>query len=255
VVLLSLLGYRRFARTTGLFRDKLISVVIVAGILMLGFACLDNYSRLFFATGVLTVGLVAIITLPQDRPRGYIQRTALGVMGFLLFGYCLGYLGLLANHPSQPGFRPALLLLLIGVLLNGLIGFWAGRFLGGPRFLPQSCPNKTVRGSLAALVLTTILVAWLGHVIFPGTAVDQPGALFILGSGLSFLTQAGEVLLATIRADLGLSPPDQPGRPEAVLDRFGSLVLVPPAFFHYLSLYLGPWNLQGMPERILTGGG
>ena len=37
-----------------------------------------------------------------------------------------------------------------------------------------------------------------------------------------------------------------------LLDRFDSLLLVPPAFVHYLSLHLGP--LAGPVQRIFTGG-
>src|SRR5919201_5872228 len=104
---LSLLCYREYARATGLFREKTISLVVVLGILLVSFAALDHYPRLFFATAALTVGLLAVVTIPQDRPRGYLQRVALGTLGFLLFGYCFGYLGGIANDAN---FRPYLVL-------------------------------------------------------------------------------------------------------------------------------------------------
>ncbi len=99
VCLLSLLCYQEYARATGLFREKTISIFVVLGILTVTFANLDNYTRLFFAAGMCTAGFITIATIPQDRPRGYIQRTALGVLGFALLGYSFGYLGLLANNP------------------------------------------------------------------------------------------------------------------------------------------------------------
>jgi phosphatidate cytidylyltransferase len=58
-----------------------ISAIIVLGILVLAIATLDHFDRLFFATGPLTVGLIAVVTIPFDNPKGYIQRVALGTFG------------------------------------------------------------------------------------------------------------------------------------------------------------------------------
>jgi phosphatidate cytidylyltransferase len=252
VCLLSLLCYQEFARSTGLFREKTISLAVVFGILLVTFAVIDNFSRLFFASAALTVGLIAIITIPQDRPRGYIQRTALGVLGFLLFGYCFGYIGYFANSPD---YRPILLLLILGVELNDVFAFCCGKLIGGPKAIPNTSPGKTWAGCIGALFLTTAFVATLGHFVFQGTVVDRLDRLLILGAGLSVLGQLGDLLLSSIKRDVGIKDigsaiPGQGG----FLDRFDSLVLVPPAAFHYLSLYLGPIG-SDQPQRILTGGG
>jgi phosphatidate cytidylyltransferase len=253
VCLLSLLVYREYARATGLFREKTISAVVVIGILVLAFACLDNWARLFFATGVLTVGLITIVTIPQDRPKGHTQRTALGVMGFLLFGYSFGYLGLMAQPPSFS--RPLLLMVLVGVEMNDVFAYCSGRLVGGPKLLPNTSPNKTIAGSIGALLLTTPLVAAMAHWTFLGTDVDRASVLVILGAGTSILGQFGDLLLSSIKRDLGLKDIGiaLPGH-GGLLDRFASLVLVPPATYHFLSLYLGPLNAIHQSERLLTGG-
>jgi phosphatidate cytidylyltransferase len=251
VCVLSLLCYREYSRATGLFRDKTISLVVVLGTLAVTFAVVDNYTRLFFATAALTVGLIAVVTIPQDRPQGYIQRVALGVLGFLLFGYSLGYVGLIGNDAR---YRPILILLLAGVELNDVFAYCVGRAVGGPKLLPNTSPGKTVAGSVAALVLTTAFVAGLGHVIFRGTAVDAPLPLLGLGVLVSVVGQLGALMLSSIKRDvhvkdIGAAVPGHGG----LLDRFDSLVLVPPALVHYLSLFLGPLG-AGEAERILTGG-
>jgi phosphatidate cytidylyltransferase len=247
---LSLLCYREFARATGLFREKLISLVVVVGILALTFASADNFARLYFALAPLTVGLVAIATLPQDRPQGYIQRTALGVLAFLLFGHALGYLGMLANNPD---YRALLLLIFVGVVANELFTYWVGKMAGGPKLLPNTSPNKTVAGCLGALMLTTLLVGGLGHLLFQNTAVDRLDLLVILGAGMSILGQCGALLLSAIKRDLGLKEIGDTGPgPGGFLDRLDSWVLVPPALFHFLSLYLGPLHAR-VAERIVTG--
>src|SRR2546421_6192278 len=60
VATLSLLSYREYARITGLFRERTISFIVVIGILMITFAELDNWYRLFVALFPLTVALVDI---------------------------------------------------------------------------------------------------------------------------------------------------------------------------------------------------
>jgi phosphatidate cytidylyltransferase len=250
VMVLSLLCYREYARVTGLFREKTISAVVVLGVMVVTFAVADHYDRLFFACAVLTPGLIAVVTIPQDRPRGFSQRVALGVLGFVLFGYSLGYLGYIGNDKE---YRPILVFLLLTVELNDVFAYCAGKLIGGPRLLPSTSPNKTVAGAMGALVMTTALVAVLAHVIFHGTEVDRIDRLVVLGMLVSILGQLGDLMLSSIKRDVqvkdtGAAIPGHGG----LLDRFDSLVLVPPALFHYLSLYNGPLGGAEV-QRIFTG--
>jgi phosphatidate cytidylyltransferase len=250
VCLLSLLCYREYARATGLFREKAISLVVVLGILLVTFAAVDNYPRLFFASAALTVGLITVVTIPQDRPKGYIQRVALGALGFLLLGYSFGYLGFMANNAD---YRPMLVLIILGTELNDVFAFCTGKLVGGPKVLPNTSPGKTVAGCLGALVLTTVTVATLGHFVFLDTAMDRLVLLLILGAGLSILGQLGDLLMSSVKRDVGIKDISTliPGH-GGLLDRFDSLVLVPPAAFHFFSLLLGPLG-SGQTERIFTG--
>ncbi len=251
VCALSLLCYREFARVTGVFRERTISIVVVAAILALGFAALDHYDRLFFACGPLGVALIVVGTIQADRPQGFIQRVGLGVLGFVLFGYSLGYLGLMANARE---FRPLLLLIFLSVELNDVFAYCCGKSIGGPKLLPNTSPGKTVAGSLGALVLTTLLVAGLAHVLYQDTPIDQWDRLLALGLLVSGLGQLGDLTLSSVKRDIGIKDISRaiPGH-GGFLDRFDSLVLVPPAVYHYLSLYLGPLAAD-QPARILTGG-
>src|SRR5213080_3818331 len=85
VATLSFLCYREYARITGLFRERTISLIVVIGILFIAFAALDNWYRLFVALFPLTVALIAIGGLIADQPKGYIQRVGQGALGFALF--------------------------------------------------------------------------------------------------------------------------------------------------------------------------
>lgn len=252
VMLLSLACYREFARATGVFHERWISIAVVFGILLVTFAIIDNYQRLFFAAAPLTIGLINVITIPLDRPSGYLQRVALGSLGFLLFGYSFGYLGLMTEDPK---FREYLVLVLLGVELNDIFAYCSGRLFGKRKLLPQTSPGKTLGGAIGALVLTTSLVVLLGRfVVFTGTAMAGWGWLILLGCGMSVFGQLGDLLMSSIKRDLhvkdlGAAIPGHGG----LLDRFDSLVLVPPAFYHLLSLVLGPLGANNGFERIFTG--
>jgi phosphatidate cytidylyltransferase len=250
VCVLSLLCYREFARATGLFRERAISVVVVLGIVALTFATLDHWYGFFVAIPPLTISVLAAVAILQDRPQGYIQRVALGVWALLFIGMGLAHLGYMANGTN---FRPMIALLLVAVELNDVFAYLSGRTLGRRKLAPQTSPNKTVAGGIGALVLTTILVASVGHFVFRGTPVDRWYHLVALGLIVSIGGQLGDLMLSSIKRDLGVKDMSHliPGH-GGLLDRFDSLLLVAPAVFHYVG-YIDGIGLDQTP-RIITGG-
>ena len=250
VATLSFLCYREYARITGLFRERTISLIVVIGILFLTFAELDNWYRLFVALFPLTVALIAIGGLIADQPKGYIQRVGLGVLGFALFGSGLGHLGYIANDWN---YRPILLLIIGAVELNDIFAYICGHLFGHRKFVPNTSPNKTVGGALGAIVLTTPLVAIAAHFIWRNTALDNSIRLVGLGIIISVVGQFGDLMLSSIKRDLSLKDTAKliPGH-GGLLDRFDSLILVAPAVFHYVNYFVG--FAASQPERIFTGG-
>lgn len=250
ITLLSLLCYREYARATGFFRDRLLSLQVVIAILLINFAALDNWLAFFMALQPLTVICLAAFTILGDRPQGYIQRVALGVFGFSFFGSALAHLSFFTNDPD---YRPILLLIFISVELNDIFAFIVGKTLGRRKLLPNTSPNKTVAGSLGAMVLTTVLVYVLGGWVFAGTRLDQPLHLLMLGAMIGFAGQLGDLMLSSIKRDLGIKDMGNliPGH-GGLLDRFDSIILVAPAVFHYVHYFVGVANDQ--PVRIFTGG-
>jgi phosphatidate cytidylyltransferase len=236
VTLLSLLCYREFARATGLFREREVSSIVVLGILAITFACIDHWYDLFMALTPLSVVMIAAVAVAADQPRGYIQRTALGVFAFMFFGTCLGHLGYFAN---DTGYRPMVLLILVTVELNDVFAYTCGRLFGRRKLAPATSPNKTWAGAIGAMILTTLLMLALGALVFEGT--------------VSVGGQLGDLMLSAIKRDLGLKDfaATIPGH-GGLLDRFDSLILVAPAVFHYIG-YLQGIGLNDA-RRILTGG-
>jgi phosphatidate cytidylyltransferase len=236
--LLGVLCYGEFARATGVGRERLLTVLVWVGMAAVLLAGWGRSSELLLATAVLTVLSLIAAPILADRPEGYPRRVGLAVLGFLLFGVSLSFLGCLAG---SSGGRPLLLLVLLAVSLNDVFAFCVGKLLGGPRLIPRTSPGKTVAGSVGALVLTTLLVAAVAHALAPGTALDRPGRLIGLGVLLSVLGQLGDLVISAIKRDLGIKDMGRilPGH-GGWLDRFDSLILVPAPVFYYLSYHLPP---------------
>lgn len=249
VSILSLLCWREFARATGAFRERLLSAVLVLGILLQNFAALDNWYGLFVALPSLSACVIMVATIPQDRPAGYIQRTALALAGFMLFGFGLAHLGFMANAPD---FRPIVLMLLLTVALSDVAAFTFGKLIGGAKLIPVTSPGKTRSGALGALLTTMAVVALLSSVTFAGTGLDRVHWLVLLGLLVGLAAQAGDLVLSSIKRDLGIKDIGAalPGH-GGVLDRFNSLLLVAPAAFHFIQYFVG-FGI-GQPARLITG--
>ena len=250
VCLVSLFSYREYARATGLFREKWISLTIVLGIALVAFASFDNWYRFYVALTPLTVSVILAVALLGDRPQGYIQRTALGVLGFTLLGSGLGHLGFMANDEN---YRPLVLLVLVSAEVNEIVAYLAGTTLGGNPLFPNTSPKKTLTGSIGGLILTTLVVFWLGRSIFHGTPLGSPVSLLALGIVISVVGQLGDLMFSSIKRDLGIKDFDVtiPGH-GGLLDRFDSLVPIASVVFHFVNYFNGIGTGQAL--RVLTGG-
>ncbi len=250
LAVLSILCYREFARATGLFREKVVSATVVIGLAFITFAIADHWYGLFVALVPLGVSVIAAAAILADRPKGYIQRVALGTWGFLLFGVGLGHLGYMANDVD---YRPLILTILVCVEANDIFAYLAGKSIGHRKLVPNTSPNKTLGGALGAIVLTTALYALLGHFLFDGSVLASPVHLVGLGLLISVAGQFGDLMLSSLKRDLGVKDIGVtiPGH-GGLLDRFDSLILVAPAVYHYVGYFQGFGLDQEM--RIITGG-
>jgi phosphatidate cytidylyltransferase len=249
MTILSIACYAEFARATGLFREKLVSAVVAIGILTVNFAAFDHWYNFFVALFPLTVIVIAAASILPDNPKGYLQRVALGVLAYMLFGSSLAHVSFMANDAN---YRPMVLMLLLGVQLNDVFAFCAGKTLGHRKIVPNTSPNKTLGGHLGALVLTTPLMAVIAHYVYKGSPMDTPLWLILLGALISVAGQLGDLMLSSIKRDIGIKDMGStiPGH-GGVLDRLNSLLLAAPAVFHYVNYFVGIGLDQ--PSRIVTG--
>lgn len=251
-LLLSLSCFREYSRSTGLKASRTATISVMSAILITYFAVLDHWMGLFTTSWALGICLIAVVALAPDQPQGFIQRVALAIVGFALFGVSLGHLAFISNDTL---FRPMLLWILLCTELNDVFAYLAGKTFGKRKLLPNTSPNKTWGGAIGAVVLTSLLSAYIGHYVFQGTALDHTSHLLTMGVLISVLGQCGDLVVSSIKRDLGVKDMAStiPGH-GGLLDRFDSLLLVAPVVFHYINYFKMDGIGGDQPVRILTGG-
>jgi phosphatidate cytidylyltransferase len=249
VCVASLLCYREYARATGLFRCRMLSALVGVSIFLVFLTSVDHWYRLFLAMGPLAITAFAAASVVADEPKGYLQRVSLASVGFLLLGSGLGHLGYMANDRD---YRPILCLLIVCVQFSDIIAYVCGKWFGSRKLFPNTSPNKTLGGHLGALLITAPFAAYLGHLVFRGTPLDMPARLAVLGLIVAVGGQVGDLVLGSIKRDIGIKDMAStlPGH-GGFLDRVNSLMLVAPAAFHYINVFV-PFGLDRAP-RVFTG--
>lgn len=249
VCVMSLLCNREFSKATGQFRERVLSGIVIIGILAVAFANLDNWPGLHAALPPIVITVVAAAAVLPDRPNRYIQRVAVATFAFLFFGSGLGHLGFIANDPN---YRPILILLIMCAQLSDIVAYCAGKAFGKAKAFPNTSPNKTIAGHLGALVVIAPLAAIAAHYTFRGTDLDDPLRLGVLGLIIAIGAQLGDLVLGSMKRDIGIKDmaATLPGH-GGFLDRFNSLLIIAPAAFHYINHFDGFSMLP--PHTLLEG--
>ena len=179
-------------------------------IALLAAGCLTG--TLFFEwhsrTALLMIPLIALALTPRrDRGIAVCYGVAILVAGFGLIS--------LRNTAGTP----AILWLIGVVVISDVMGYFAGRMLGGPKFWPAISPKKTWSGTVAGWVGAAVV--GFGFVLFAGAG----WGLIILSALVSFAGQMGDIAESWIKRRAGVKDSSRliPGH-GGVLDRFDALI-------------------------------
>lgn len=255
--------------------------VLDAVVLFCSFAAMHEFFSVFrkkglhpiSGVGILFWLMLAVLPFAEERGPGLIRFSRLGSLNLFDLFVTVSLLCLLAvmvfrfeKHSAVDGavtlfgmfytvylFSYFILLremeggfymLLLAVL--GCVGADTAAYLIGSRFgkrklAPHVSPNKTVAGSVAAFVGSTVLCGLYGVVLmllhrFPSLPVYH---YFIIGILLGGVSQIGDLGASAIKRcagvkDFGKLIPGHGG----ILDRFDAYLVAVPAVFYYYTVFL-----------------
>lgn len=161
-----------------------------------------------FAGVVLLIPALGLLSTPVRRDRWLAAAYALAI---LLAGY-----GLVALR--EAGGTTAILWLVAVVVVSDVLGYFAGRTFGGPKFWPQVSPKKTWSGTVAG---------WIGAALVGlGFALAGSSWLLVpLSALVAFAGQMGDILESWVKRRAGVKDASNliPGH-GGVLDRFDAFI-------------------------------
>ena len=238
---LAVVGFKEFARATGLYRDWGITGVVYLGIVALGVISLipdpnldvPGWYGLFAVMPVYVIAAILLVPILRNRTEGQLQAVSLAIVGFLYIGWMFGHLAFLANSKFAYGY---LLYLLLAVELNDVAAFTFGRLFGRHPLRSNISPKKTWEGSLGA-VAVSMAMPWALWFSFPHFTVTQ---CIVTGLIVGIAGQLGDLSMSVIKRDLGVKDMGATIRGHGgILDRIDSLIYVAPLFFHMVRWYHG----------------
>jgi phosphatidate cytidylyltransferase len=245
-MVLSIFGFKEFARATGLYRDWWMTGAVYLAIIGTGITAVvhnpnndkPGWYGLFMALPVFTVALLLMIPIIRNRTHGQLQAIALSILGYVYMGWMFLHLAHLANGAWAYGY---LLYLLFAVELNDVAAFTFGKLLGkGGRHPLRSniSPKKTWEGSLGALAFSMML-PWIMWFSFPHFGPKQ---LLLTGLIVGIGGQLGDLSISVIKRDIGIKDTGAliPGH-GGILDRIDSLIYTAPLFFHMVNYVYKHW--------------
>lgn len=180
--------------------------------------------------------ILPIIASLSGDTSNFIERAAKIQWGAMISIFCLSHVPALMILPIA-GFEDRHILLLIFMIavvqINDVFQYLFSHLLKGKPIFADLLPHKTLRGSIVALVGSTLLAACL-YRITPFSAVQAA----LIGAILSLLGMSGNIVMAAIKRSFGIQTWSRLIRGHGgMLDRVDSICFAAPVFFHIVNYY------------------
>ena len=168
-------------------------------------------SNLVFGAGASAIAAAAVV-IERGRPIAAIMLIALGALASAIFAPAgrrafviggVGYAGSLMLAPlvlrADAQWGLAAIVFLFGVVwTTDILGYFAGRAMGGPKLAPSISPKKTWSGAVAGALGAIIFAAVMARFISVDGAVLVACALV-----LSAVSQAGDLFESALKRMFG----------------------------------------------------
>ena len=197
---------------------------------------LEGSGLLLGAVGLIVVAIGAFaMPDPRDGLATWVT-TVFGALYVALLGFVIrlgrGAPDLAPDAPlaALGAERGWILLLVFGVWAYDTGAYFAGRRIGGPRFLSHISPSKTYAGLVGGVIAATVVVAamlgGLGQPVIAGV---------VLGPLLGLAAQAGDLAESMLKRAAGAKDSSRliPGH-GGILDRIDSFLFAAPVVMLYV---------------------
>lgn len=203
-------------------------VSFIVGLMIWEVARMVNAGRLAVPLGVLSaVIMVALAILPTGLVLPLIFLPALiGVaqlsryrVRFAVFSTAILVAGIgLFTLREEFGFLWMLWLALV-VIASDVLGYFAGRFIGGPKFWPKVSPKKTWSGTIAGWLGAALIGLW--YVVAGHAGIEIIG----ISIAIAMAGQIGDVAESALKRTVGVKDSSSilPGH-GGMFDRFDSML-------------------------------
>jgi len=138
----------------------------------------------------------------------------------------------LALYGIRDMFGILVLVWVIGVVIaSDVMGYFAGRVFGGPKFWPKVSPKKTWSGTVAGWGGAALL-GWVLNAKLLAGGLDLPISLVLFSVILAFAAQMGDIVESALKRKAGIKDSSSliPGH-GGVLDRFDGMIGAALVFF------------------------
>jgi len=222
VIVLGILGLRELLKPMENIPDmmKYISYVLFVILLMYGYTFTGKVYIMNFSLMLISFLILFISLIFYNNNKKYSIRDVFYLIASIIFLSSAFYL---FNVVRSKGLMLTIYLLLVTTMTD-TFAYVVGSKIGKRKLIPSISPNKTVEGSIAGLVIGTIIASIFYFFCVSSTKV---GITIIMTIVLSIIGQCGDLIFSAIKRHFKIKDFSNimPGH-GGVLDRLDSIMFV-----------------------------
>lgn len=231
LALLSLVAVLEMLRCTGLLRKWAITVptcVVAIAFPLMTFWLTRGETEHYAVLTALVVLIYVFAVMTFSRGKLTLSEASVAFMSCLYVIAAFSAMGLLRYGTEQGAY--IYLICFIGAWVTDTFAYFAGRFFGKHKLIPDVSPKKTVEGSVGGTLFcigAMLLYGYIVSVVSDGAVTANYVMLGVSGLLVSVVSQVGDLLMSAIKRTYGVKDYGKlfPGH-GGVLDRFDSVMAV-----------------------------
>ncbi|MEQ8197528.1 MAG: phosphatidate cytidylyltransferase [Clostridiaceae bacterium] len=229
---ISAIGLYEFYNT---LKVKGLNPIIPAGyiLLILFYFFNNNFELLMY---LLIFSTFVLLCIPIINFKITFIDVALTLLGFIYVGVFFSFIYLVSGKTEG---KFLVWLIFIGSWLCDTGAYYAGRFFGKHKLIPEVSPKKTIEGSIGGLIGASLFSGLFGVWVQGYFTGIQLYHYFIIGALCGIFSQFGDLVASSVKRYAGIKDYSNliPGH-GGILDRFDSILFSGLIVFYYLTFII-----------------